>query len=195
MFTYSQKQEMKKNIIYITFILLLAIVSTYFIYHKFQGVRRVNFNSESLDVTYREKTGDKIAITKVTPVTDSVGLSSKAYLMTVKNNLTEKVDYQINIEDDLEELLEVEEEELIPKEDIRISVKAGKMITKIYTLDELENGILLEDTLNALEEKNIAIRVWIKQDCSIPTGSNMYYYGIIQVIEESTSLAIATVEE
>ncbi len=189
MFTNSQKKEFKKNAIYIGLILLLAILSTHYIYYKFQNVRNINYNSESLDVIYREKTGDKITLSKVTPVTDSVGLSSKAYLLSVKNNLTEKVPYKIKIVDDEELLAEVEEDDLIAKEDIRISIKAGK-ISHIYDLVELEEGILLEDILNALETKNISIRVWVKQDSSIPVGSNKNYHGIIQVIEEDNDVAI-----
>ena len=153
MFTHSQKQEFKKNAIYIFFILLLAILSTHYIYYKFQNVQNINYNSESLDVTYREKTGDKITLSKVTPVTDSVGLSSKAYQLSIKNNLTEKVSYKIKVIDDEEFFTEdLEEDDFIPKEDIRISIKAGK-INEIYDLSELEEGILLEDVLNALETK------------------------------------------
>ena len=40
-------------------------------------------------------TTDKIAITKVTPLTDSVGLSTTNYGLTLSNNLTEKVNYRI----------------------------------------------------------------------------------------------------
>lgn len=190
MFTYSQKQEFRKNAIYIFFILLLAILSTHYIYDKFQNIQTINYNSESLDVIYREKTGDKITLSKVTPVTDSVGLSSKAYQLSVKNNLTEKVSYKIKVIDDEDFLMEdTEEDDFIPKEDIRISIKAGR-INEIYDLSELEEGILLKDVLNALEVKNISIRSWVRQDSSIPSGSNKTYHGIIQVIEEDDQLAI-----
>ena len=190
MFTRSQKKEFLRNGIYIFFILLLAVVSTYYIYYKFQGDRNIDFNSKSLDVTYREKTGDKISLTKVTPVTDSVGLSSTAYLISIQNNLTEKVDYKIRIVPDLSYVIEdVENDHTIPMEDIRISVKAGKMANQIYTLSELEEGVLLEDTMQALEEKNISIRLWIKHDSTLPSNKNLSYHGIIQVIEDGYSIA------
>ena len=83
MYAYNRKKEIIKNTVYITFILLIAVVSTYFIYNKFQKTRTVDFNSASLDVSYHEASGDRISINKVTPVTDSVGLSSKAY--TIKS--------------------------------------------------------------------------------------------------------------
>ena len=79
MYSYNPKKEVMKNVIYIGIILLIAIISTYKIYYKFQDDRNVNFNSDSFVITFHEKTGDKVNITKVTPVTDSVGLSSNSF--------------------------------------------------------------------------------------------------------------------
>ena len=133
MYQINRRREIIKNFIYIFFILLLAVVSTYYIYNKFQGARNIDFNSESLDVTYHEKTGDKLTINRITPVTDSVGLSSKAYLITIKNNLTEKVGYKVKILDDVEKYAEdMCEENSISKDNIRISVKTNKKSNKIY---------------------------------------------------------------
>ena len=186
MYTYNRKKEFIKSGISLFLLLLLAVISTYYIYHKFENVSSIDFNSESLDIVYREKTGDKLLLSKVTPVTDSVGLSSSIYGVSIKNNLTEKVNYKIKIVDDEEMMEEVEEDLQIPKEEIRISVKAGKNSNKIYSLDELEDGILLEDVLDALAEKNISIRIWIRQDTTLPSGAIMYYHGIIQVEEEDS---------
>lgn len=190
MYAYNRKKEIIKNTVYITFILLIAVVSTYSIYNKFQKTRTVDFNSDSLDVSYHEASGDRISINKVTPVTDSVGLSSKAYTISVKNNLTENVHYKVKVLDDKEKKDEYDEELLIPKEDIRISVKVNKEDTEIYSLDELEDGVLLDTEVVALGNDNISIRVWIKQDSKLPAGSEMYYDGLIQLVEESSSVAI-----
>ena len=190
MYTYNRKKEAIKNTVYIIFILLLAVVSTYFIYNKFQKNRSIDFNSDSLDVTYHDSNGDKIKINKVTPVTDSVGLSSKVYLITVKNNLTERVNYQVKILDDESENANYEEDELIPKEDIKVSVKVNREETEIYNLAELENSLLLEQEIEALDTNNISIRIWIKQDSKLPAGSEMHYNGRIQLVEENSSVAI-----
>lgn len=184
MYKEIRRKEIIKNTVYIFFILLLAVISTYHIYNKFQKVRSVDVNSDYLDVTYHETTGNKITISKVTPVTDSVGLSSKAYLISISNNLTEKVNYKIKLEDDLEAMLEEDEDSLIPKEALRVSVKVNRGENKIYNLDEIEDGILLEDTIDALDKKNIAIRVWIKQDSSLQMGIDMNYHGIMRVVDE-----------
>lgn len=186
MYQNMRKKEIIKNTIYIIFILLLAVIPTYYIYKNFKSSRDINVNGASLDVVYHEKEGDKIALTKITPVTDSVGLSSKAYQITVKNNLTEKVNYRIKIEDDLDAIKEDEcNDILIPREFIRISIKAGKDTTKIYTLSELEDNTLLMDTMDALENKNVSIRVWIAQYSNVPTGTKMHYHGKVKVIEEN----------
>lgn len=189
MYAYNRKKEIIKNTVYITFILLIAVVSTYFIYNKFQKTRTVDFNSDSLDVAYHETSGDKITINKVTPVTDSVGLSSKAYSISIKNNLTEKVRYKVKVLDDTEKMSEYDSETLIPKEDIRISVKVNKEDTEIYSLNELEDNVLLDTEITALGNDNVSIRVWIKQDSKLPIGSEMYYNGLIQLVEEDSSIA------
>lgn len=189
MYAYNRKKEIIKNTVYITFILLIAVVSTYFIYNKFQKTRTVDFNSDSLDVAYHETSGDKITINKVTPVTDSVGLSSKAYSISIKNNLTEKVRYKVKVLDDTEKMSEFDPETLIPKEDIRISVKVNKEDTEIYSLNELEDNVLLDTEITALGNDNVSIRVWIKQDSKLPIGSEMYYNGLIQLVEEDSSIA------
>ena len=191
MYTYNRKKEIIKNTVYIGFILLIAVVSTYYIYDKFSMDRNIDFNSESLDVTYHESTGDKLTISKITPVTDSVGLSSKSYNLTVKNNLTEKVDYKIKIVDDLDLIADHGcDVNSIPKEDIRISIKVKRNDNIIYTLSDLEKGILLDEEIEALDKVDIAIRVWIKQDSTLPVGSDMHYHGLIQVVEEDSKVAI-----
>ncbi|MBQ6404817.1 MAG: hypothetical protein IJJ63_02065 [Bacilli bacterium] len=197
MYSEIRKREIIKNTIFIIFILILAIIPTHYIYYKFQGNRNIDFSSESLDVVYHETSGDKLTISKVTPVTDSVGLSSsKAYNITIKNNLTERVNYKIRILQDVETILEDEcEEYLIPEEDIRISVKVNKKENKIYNLNELEDGLLLENTIEALDNNNIAIRLWVNQDSTLPRGAFLHYHGIIQVVEKDYSIAIIDEDE
>ena len=185
MYQINRRREIIKNTVFIFFIMLLAIIPTYYIYNKFQGDRDTLLNSESLDVTYHEKSGNKLTLNKVTPVTDSVGLSSKAYLISIKNNLTEKVDYKLKIKDDIDRINEdFCNDIIIPKDNIRISIKVSKKPSKIYTLNELEeDDTLLIDTMDALETKNISIHIWIKQDSTLPRGSKMHYHGLMQVEE------------
>lgn len=184
MYKKLRQKETIRNIVYITVILLIAVVSTYSIYYKFVDERKLDSSSEKIDVTYHDNSGNKIAITKVTPVTDSVGLSTNYYGLTLNNNLTEKVYFRITIKDDVKSILDDQcEEYLISKDDIRISVKSGKKENKIYTLSELLDGILLEEALNALEKKEISIRIWVSQNSTLPLGSNIHYHGLINVEE------------
>lgn len=183
---YNRKREIIKNVVYISFILLLAVVSTYIIYNKFQETRNTDVSSGSLDIVYHEESGDKLTIKKVTPVTDSVGLSSKSYSISITNNLTEDVNYVIKVSDDLEIIEEDEcQEFLIPKDDIRISVKANRNDNEIYNLNELEDGVLFNGQINALDTDNISIRVWVRQDSTLQRGAHMHYHGKIKIIENS----------
>lgn len=192
MFSYSQIKEFKRNAIFIFFILLIAVVSTHYIFYKFETDRNIDFNSKSLDVTYHEKTGDKLSILKVTPLTDSVGLTSKTYNLSIKNNLTEKVNYKVQIIDDLDAIKDDDcGEYQIPKEDIKISIKINNKANRIYLLEDLENGVLLEDKIDALEKLEISIRLWVRHGSTLPLGAKLHYHGRIQIIEEEDSYAIA----
>ncbi len=181
---YNRRKELIKSAFIIGFILLIAIVSTYYIYYKFNDNVNIDYNSKSLDITFHEKSGANISITKLTPVTDSVGLSSKQYSFTVKNNLTEPVKYDIILKDDINKIIEDDcGEYLIDKEYVKIAIKEEKSSTKIYSLKELENDILDTVKINALEEKNYTVRVWVSKDISLPQGSNLHYHGKIKVLE------------
>lgn len=179
-----RKKEMIKNFVYISLILLLAVVSTIYIYNKFSYDNVVDTSSLKLDVIYHDNKKDLISIKKVTPVTDSVGLSSNANTITVKNNLTEKVDYKIVIENDKDSVTSDDcGEYLISYSDIRIAIKTDKKDYKIYNLSDLEDGELLIDSIDALGEKNISIKVWVNQYSTLPLGSNMHYHSKIKILD------------
>ena len=183
------KKELIKNGIILAIILSIAVGSTYYIYHKFQNDRSVDFDSESLTIVFHDSTGDKVSIKKVTPVTDSVGLSSNSYSFDIINNLTIEVPYQIRIVPDTEAVLEDEcEEIMIPEDDIRVSIKIGRGEHQIYTLSELEEGILVFGTVPALKKEPVSIRLWIDKDSTLPAGSKMHYHGIIKVVEDKMIL-------
>ena len=175
-----------KSIIIISLILLLAVISTYYIYHNFQDERKFDYDSDSLNIVFNEQDKNQIAITKITPVTDSVGLSSKAYSFTITNNLTEQVNYNILILDDLDKELEDNcSEYKIPKEDIRIAIKEDKKEPNIYTLSTLEEHILLKTSITPLAQKKYSITVWIDKDTTLTSNSLLHYHGKIEVEEDN----------
>ena len=179
------KKMIIKNVLIIGFILLIAVVSTHYIYFKFKNESRVDVSSESLDITFHEKTGANIDITKANPVTDSVGLSLNAYSFTVKNNLTEPVEYQIRLEKNVKTIIEDEcKEYLIGEDYLKVAIKEEGKDNKIYTISELEDNVLLDTKIKALDEKEYSIRVWVDKDITVPTGSNLHYHGTIKVIED-----------
>ena len=191
-----QRKEFIKNFIFTFFILMIAVISTYYIYHRFDNDRSIDFKSDSLDVVYKESTGDKIAITKVTPVTDSVGMTSKSYMISIKNNLTENVDYTVKILDDLDEIINDGcGETQLTKDNIKISVKVDKEENQIYQLDQLLDGVVLNHQIEALGTDNIAIRLWVRKDSDLPSGSKLHYHGKIQIVEGNQSIAIIDPEE
>ena len=186
------KKQRIKSVIIICFIFALAIFATHHIYYKFQNERDTDYSSESLDITFHEETKDKVTLTKVTPVTDAVGLASQAYTFTIKNNMTIPVNYTIKLVDDLEKIFEDEcSDYQMPKDSIRVSIKDDKK-TEIYNLSDLTDNVLKKEKIKALGEKEYVIRVWTRQDTSIKAGTVRHYHGEIQIIEDDNQLAILT---
>lgn len=188
---YNRKKFIIKNVTFIIAILALAIIATYNIYYHFINATNIDYSSESLDIVFHEKNGAKVTLTKAVPVSDSVGLSSQAYTFTIKNNLTEPVKYQINLIDDFDKIIEdLCEEQQLPKELLRISIKEDNGKNQIFTLSELENGILKTDEMKALEEKEYSVRVWVNSTETINLGNDLHYHGIIQVLENEENLDV-----
>ena len=188
---YNRKKYILKNVIIITFILLVAIIATHAIYDKFTKERETDYSSESLDIVFHDVAGANIDITKPTLVNDAIGLSSKAYTLTIKNNLTEPVKYKLKLVDNAEKIILDDCAELqIPKELIRVSVKEDSSKNNIYTLSELIDNNLDLGEIDALAEKNYSIRIWLTNTSEVNISKNLHYHGIIQVIENETDLAV-----
>lgn len=182
------KKELIKNFIRIGIIILFACIATYMIYNKFHTERSVDYSSKSLDIIFHETTGDKITLDKITPLTDNLGLSSTPYDFTITNNLTEDVDLKIKLVEDKDQVKEDNcEEKQIPKKYIKVAIKEnGK--NKILTLDELEDNVLLDTKINALEKNTYTVRIWTSQDIE-STELDLHYHGKIQIVENETIIA------
>ena len=188
---YNRKKYILKKVIIITFILLVAIIATHAIYDKFTKERETDYSSESLDIVFHDVAGANVDITKPTLVNDAIGLSSKAYTLTIKNNLTEPVKYKLKLVDNAEKIILDDCAELqIPKELIRVSVKEDSSKNNIYTLSELIDNNLDLGEIDALAEKNYSIRIWLTNTSEVNISKNLHYHGIIQVIENETDLAV-----
>ena len=181
---YNRKKEIIKNTIFIVAIFLIAIYSTHKIYYKFKDERNIDINSNQLEITYHQKNANKITLTKITPVSDSVGLSTTEYSFTIKNNKENTVKYNIKIEDDIET---INNEQcinmLIPKDNIKISIKKNNNKDEIYYLSDLNNNIIETDTINSNESNYYSIRVWVINNTSLVNGSNLHYHGLITLEE------------
>lgn len=184
-----QLKYRKKEIVIICIILLFALVTTYLIYNKFKDSGNVDYNSPTIDVTYHDTNGDLINITKVVPMTDSVGLSSKAYKFSIKNNTDKSVSYSINILDnDNQKEKDNCSDYQIPNNVIKFSIHKEGEKNKIYTLGDLVDGKILTRIIKARGEEEYTMRVWISQN-NLQTGSKFHYHGIIKVQDEGYKVA------
>lgn len=181
---YNRKKYLIKNLVTITFILLIAIVATHSIYYKYTEARNVEYTSDSLEIVFHDKEGAEINLVDPSPVTDAIGLSSKAYTLTIKNNLVEPVTYQLVLIDNLEKIItDYCETYQVPKELLKVSVKEDSNKNSVYNLTDLESGILATDTIKALGEKDYSIRIWITNNTGVSLANNLHYHGIIKVLE------------
>ncbi|MBR4619236.1 MAG: hypothetical protein IKO49_08030 [Bacilli bacterium] len=171
-----------KTGIFIILILAFAIICTYKIYNKFEGDRDKILNSSSLKVTYHGL-GEKVSLKKITPVTDSVGLSSNPYKFTIKNNTNTKVKYKVVLEDDIEQYEKDDcGEYKIPNDIIKLGIHTKGNVSEIYNLDDLDDNVLDVGYISARDEVKYTIRLWISQN-TLFQDADMHYHGIIKVIE------------
>ncbi len=177
-----QKQRLKSAII-IAFLLSFALISTYFIYDNLKGASDEKINSSHLEVTFHGKENNKISLLQFHPVSDSIGLSSRAYTFTVKNQTNYHVSYKIELVDDLEKQATCGcSDNLIPKELLKLSVRKDHQVADAVLLSEFENNILRIDSLEANKEENYTIRIWsVNSNFVLP--STAHYHGIIRVSE------------
>lgn len=188
--TYYRKQMIKSGLI-IAFILTFALTATHYIYYKFKDTRNQVNNSKSLEVTFHEKAGDSITLTKVTSVSDSVGLSSHAYAFTIKNNLETPVNYSIKLVKDNEKIVEDEcGEYQIPQSIIKGAIHKEKEENKIFMLSDLKDGTVLSRKLKGKASISYTVRLWTTNN-TLPLDSDMHYHGKIQVVENGVDIATA----
>lgn len=180
----------KKEVVVIVFIFLFAIFTTKYIYNKYKNSESVDYNTDTLDVTFFDQGGSEVNIYKVAPVTDSVGLSSKAYKFTIKNSTNSSLRYSININDNLK-LIEKDDckEYQIPHNVIRFSIHKKGEKYSIYTLNELINGKVLSRIIKANKQEEYVMRFWINNNNTLPTGAKLHYHGIIDIIDEGVEVA------
>lgn len=177
-----QRKMMIKSGIFIFVILLFACISTYSIYNRFKDTRDEILSSESLEVAFHNKEGNNVSLTKVNPVTDAVGLSSKSYTFTIKNNTNKKVRYVIKIKEDKATIEEDDCEGVIPFNIIKTGIHSEGEVSNIYNLDDLEDGIIVNRIIGAKKEINYTVRFWISQN-SLAISNNFHFHGMLEVEE------------
>lgn len=171
-----QKKELKRNIIFIGFILIFATISTYLIYNKFKDERDYKLNLPEIDATFHS--GNEVEIYDYTPVRDSVGLSTKPYKITIKNNTNKGVNFSITLSDSKLKNKKYKSYERLPKSAVKVGVHEEGKETQIYNLDDID-GVLVTKKLRPKEEVNYKIRVWTTK-VDLDEG-NYYYTGKISV--------------
>ena len=178
------RRHMIKSAIIIIFLFAFAIVSTYLIYNNFSSKRERDIDTGAMGVVFHNKDGNKINLTKFSPVSDAVGLSSTEYSFTVKNSTANSVSYKIVLEPNTNRINTDEcSAKTIPTELLKLSLRVDHQTSVAKILSEYQDGVLYEDTLDANSEEDYSIRLWaINNDFVIDRDS--HFHVVIKVIEE-----------
>ncbi len=183
------RRQMIKSGVTVMFILLFALVSTYYIYYKFKGTRDQNSNLENLDVTFHEKAGDQVTLAKIAPVSDSVGQSSHAYTFTIKNNLKTPISYSVKLVKDTEFILSDGcENSQIPFSIIKGSIHKDREENQLFMLSDLKDNTILSKKLNGGESVSYTVRFWTTAS-TLPLGNDFHFHGKLQVVENEVDIA------
>lgn len=184
-----RRKQLIKSGIYIFIILLFALLSTYYIYNSLKEENNKVRSSKSLDVVFHEKEGELVTLTKVRPVSDSVGLSSHAYNFTIKNNTNTRVNYIVRIVNDKEKIKKDKcGEYQMPLNIIKAGIHEKGKVSDIYNLDDLEDGVLVKTNIGPKKEVNYTLRFWISKN-SLTVDSYLHFHGKIEVLENGTDVA------
>lgn len=177
-----RRKELTKTFIFTVFILLFASFSTYYIYDKFEDSRDFLVASDSLEVVFHD--ASDVSITKITPVSDSVGLSSKAYTFTIKNNTMTKVRYKVKVVSDTEKIQEDDCSSFqAPLNIIKTGIHKEGEVSTILNLDDLEDGEIVTDYLAPQREVKYTLRFWVSQN-TLSLGNHLHFHGKIKVVED-----------
>lgn len=184
MYKQARRKMFIKTTVFMILILGVSIFSSILIYNRFKSVRDKKYNSPSLEVTYHSKTGKNISITKVTPVTDYVGLSGYAYKLTIKNNTNKKVKYNIKLLEDEKTYFKDDcVDKKIPKSIIKLGIHKSGDSSKIINLDDIDDDVIATGVLRPKKEEKYTVRIWISHNDSIVIDKNLHYHGLLQVTE------------
>jgi len=188
--SYYRRQMIKSGIVMVA-IFGFALVATYHIYYKFKDTRTQISSSSSLEVIFHEKRGDKVMLTKVTPVSDSVGLSSHAYTFTIKNNENHPVNYSVKLVKDQEEIVSDDcGEYQIPVSIIKGAIHKEGEDNHFFMLTDLKDNTLISRKLKAGDSISYTVRIWTTSN-TLPIDSDMHYHGRVQVVENGVDIATA----
>ncbi len=176
------KKYMVKNVSMILFILAIAFMGTYIVYKEFNTAYDETIELENLTIVYHDKERDTLSLENANPVSDGIGRSANPIKMSITNNTEEELEYTVKLLLDNEKIAECKcSDLLLTEEQVKINVLVNNDEYKTVLLNDLEEGILLEEKLSPQEEMDLSFRIWIDQH-SLVDQENVYYGKVI--IEE-----------
>lgn len=186
------KKHYIKQAIKMTAILLFAVIPTYYIYNTFKDQRNQFMTSDSLSITFHESSGDKITLKDIVGVTDSVGLSSRAYTFTVKNNLDVPVRYSVKLLEDNDAIIaDGCQTARIPMQILKLGYHKNKESNNILNFSDFSDNTIVTDTIKGKQTEEYTVRLWVQKG-SLTADNDLHFHGLLQVTEDGIDIASAT---
>ena len=188
-------------------VVLAGVIGITFAYFSTGGVQDTanTFNSGCLNISLTNES-TSINLTDAYPITDAEGLETTSYDFTVKNNCNSATNYQINLES-LQISLESLNEQVnsLGADYIKVSLSSDTVDNVISILSSntsvtpsidnaYESYNLYTDSLDANEEKNYHLKIWVDYDATVEQAASKTYTSKINVIANPETTVVDTLE-
>ena len=169
-------------VITIVIALIFSISYGFFKYSK-EGTKVSYLTVKGLEVSIVNKDDDALNLENMYPEYDDEGLTRTPFVFKIKNTGTDAIDYTIKIENDTDKQNACVLEDgnntpcpVLSTNYIKYVYKIGNNIYSTPAILGSNNNIIIEDTIQGLEELEISVILWIDSDTP-NTAQNNYFYG------------------
>ena len=165
------------------FILSLAVLLSLLII----GISYAYFSASAQSTTQHFSAGDfsftltedggKLNLASSYPLSDSEGITTNPYTFSVTNTGDIDANYQIILKEDQEAIDNCGCTKILDMNNIKYQLDGGE----IGLLSSSGNQVIAQGSINADENKNFSLRIWLKED----SGNEVlgtHFHGKIQVV-------------
>ena len=182
---YLTKKQIQKQVLrgiaIVIFIFALAAILIHGIFQKFNNQETDHIETDAIEVSFYNKDSREINISRMTPMTDAVGLSTNPYTFIVKNKTQQPLQYKIVLLSNEEKKESCGcESSSISLSDIKVNIQKGNQNLGSFTLDTVNQMELWNSTLDPEQSEKYNLRFWVQKNAKI---ENKHFHAILKIIK------------